>query len=362
MIRSVLNMVGTDLGFAAEGLARSRIMLRARNYPDAAAYRLFHERFAGRVSETTGSAVAFSSWPPFVPPPVHVIEPDAGNAVPAGAIAVSAGYFSTFGIQMRQGREFTAAEASGEAPVTVISETLARRLWPDGSPLGRRVREVERTPAGTSPGPWRTVVGIAGDVRQTYQDPDQGDFYKPRTPDGRFGTFYVRTARPAQMLFEDFRSAAAAIDGEAVINPPRLVTDDDQTLAGTTFVTLLLTGFAAVAGFLAMLGIYGVTAYSVQQRTKEVAIRVALGAPEDAVVRIFLREGAVLLGMGTACGLIGGAALSRVLRSYVFGVGSLDAATYVAAAGLLAGAGYVAVFWAARRAAVSDPVSVLNAG
>jgi putative ABC transport system permease protein len=363
MIRSVVRMMDTDLGFAPEGLTASRIMLRARNYPDARAYRLFHERFAGHVSAATASTVVFSSWPPFVPPPVHRIEPDAGDAAAnAGAIAVSAGYFSTFGIGVRQGREFTAEEASTEAPVAVISETLARQLWPRGSALGRRVRGVEQTQGGSTAGPWRTVIGIAGDVRQTYDDVDQGDFYTPRTPDGRYGTFDLRTRTAAPLLAERFQSAAADIDPEAVINPPRLVAGDDHTLAATRFLTLLLTGSAGIAAFLAMFGIYGVTAYAVQQRNKEIAIRVALGASERAVVRMFVRDGALLLGVGTAMGLVGGAALSRILRSQVFGVESFDVSTYTVAATLLIGAGLTAVFWAARRAATAHPVSVLNAG
>jgi hypothetical protein len=361
MIRSAVNMMATDLGFDADGLVKSRIMLRARNYPDAAAYRLFHERFARRVSDATGSAVVFSSWPPFVPPPTHLIEPAEGDAVSGGAIAVSAGYFSAFGIALRQGREFTADEASAEAPVAVVSETLASRLWPGGGVAGRRVRSVEQTPGGSTPGPWRTVVGIAGDVRQTYDDADRSDFYMPRTPDGRFGTFYLRTGRPAPRLFEDFQRAAAGIDRDAVINPPGLVAGDDQALAGTRFLTLLLTAFAAVAAFLAMLGIYGVTAYGVQQRHKELAIRVALGASERAVVRVFMREGAILLGGGTAAGLIGGIALSRVLRYQVFGVQGFDVSTYVVACALLSAAGLTAVFLAARRAALTDPVRTLNA-
>lgn len=362
MIRSVVNMMATDLGFNAEGLSRSRVMLRARNYPDAAAYRLFHERFASRVSEATGSTVVFSTWPLFVPPPTHLVQTDESDTgASAGAISVSAGYFSTLGIHIRQGREFTAHEASAEAPVAVLSVTLARRLWPDGSAVGRRVREVEQTAGGSSPGPWRTVVGIAGDVRQTYDDADRGDFYLPRTPDGRFGSFFVRTRRPAPLLFDDLQNAAAEIDRDAVISPPGLVADSDQTLAGTRFLTFLLTGFAGIAACLSMLGVYGVTAYAVQQRRREVAIRIALGASGRAVIGMFLREGAVLLGVGTIVGLIGGATASRVLRNQVFGVESFEALTYAIATAFLLAAGFAAVLWAARRAALAHPVSVLNA-
>lgn len=362
MIRSVVNMMSTDFGFNADGLSRSRIMLRARNYPDAAAYRRFHEGFVGRVADATGSPVVFSSWPPFVPPPNHLIQTDERDAgVIAGAISVSSGYFSTLGIHIRQGREFTVQEASAEAPVAVISETLAGRLWPGASAVGRRLRGVEQTAGGSNPGPWRTVVGIAGDVRQTYDDDDLGEFYMPRTPDGRFGSFYVRSRRPVALLFDDLQNAAAAIDRDAVINPPSLVADSDQTLAGTRFLTFLLTVFAAIAAFLAMLGVYGVTAYAVQQRRKEVAIRMALGASERAVVGIFMREGALLLGVGTAAGLLGGAATSRVLRNQVFGVESFEPSTFAIASAILLAAGFTAVFWAARRAALAHPVSALNA-
>ncbi len=362
MIRSVIRMVDTDLGFDTDGLARSRIMLRARNYPDAAAFRQFHGRFAAGVSDAVGSTVVFSSWPPFVPPPTHLIETATENAaVNAGAITVSAGYFSTFGIPIREGREFTAEEASSGSPVALVSETLARRLWPAGGALGRTVREVEQTPGGPTPGPWRTIVGIAGDVRQAYDDDERSDFYSPRTPDGRFGSFYLRTRRPGPLLYEDVRRAAAAIDRDAVIDPPRLVAGDDQALAGTQFLTSLLTGFAVIAAGLAMLGIYGVTAYAVQQRRKEIAIRVALGASDRAVMRMFLREGALVLCAGTLTGLVGGAITSRALSSQIFGVQSIDAATFGLAATVLLAAGFAAVFCAARRAALTNPASALNA-
>jgi len=363
MVRSVVQMLSTDLGFEAGGLSASRIMLRARNYPDAAAFRRFHERFAGDLAATTGSPVAFSSWPPFVPPPEHLIESDAGSAPPtAGSIAVSAGYFSVFDIPVREGRDFTAAEATTDAPVAIVSESLARRLWPGASALGRRVRNVERTQGGDRPGPWRTVIGVAGDVRQTYDDDLRRDFYSPRTPDGRYGTFYVRTARAGPRLFEDFQRVAAGIDRDAVINEPRLVANENEALAGTRFMTCLLSAFAIGAALLAMLGIYGVTAYAVQQRRKEVAIRVALGATHRAVTAIFLRQGAWLLGAGIGGGVAGALLMSRFLRHQVFGVSSFDLPTYAAASLLLAAAGLAAVVWAARSALATHPLRALNVG
>src|SRR6185436_13637210 len=124
-------------------------------------------------------------------------------------------------------------------------------------------------------------------------------------PDGRYGTFYLRSSRPKPLLLTDLRSVAASIDPDAIISDPRLLADDDQRLAGTRFITGLLSGFAGTALFLSMLGIYGVTAYAVQQRKLEVAIRMALGAAPSAVVGMFLRHGALLLGIGTLAGLSG---------------------------------------------------------
>lgn len=363
MIRSVINMVGTDLGFDVHGLIKGRVVLRAQNYPDATAFRRFHERFADRVSTMTGTPVVYSSWPPFVVAPGQLIETEAeGVSVKAGTIAVSAGYFAAFNIPMRQGREFnTDEDVSSDAPVAVISAALADRLWPDGSALGRRVRSVEQTQGGSTPGPWRTVIGIADDVRQTYEDTDRHDFYTPRTPDGRFGNFYVRTTTPAPLLAESLRAAASAIDPTAIVDEPQSVADLDQRLAGTRVLTMLLTGFALITGFLATLGIYGVTAYAVQQRRKEVAIRIALGASDRAVVRLFLRNGAMLLGAGTLAGLAGGMAVSRVLRHRIYGVEDFDITTYAAACLGLIAIGLIAMWWPVRRATIGHTATTLNA-
>ena len=361
MVRSVGQMLKTDLGFEPAGLRTSRIMLRARSYPDGS-FRRFHEEYASRVSAATGARVVFSNWPPFALAPAVRVQADAGSAgVTAGTIAVGPAYFSTFGIAIRQGREFNAADMPGASPVAVVSETLAARLWPDGQALGRTIRSIEPSPDGLTVGPWRTVIGIAADVRQAYDDPERADFYTPAISAGRFATFYLRTVRPQAVLTAELRSIAAALDPDAVINEPRLVAGDNQRLAGTSFIMWLLVAFAGVASFLAMLGIYGVTAYTVQQRRKEVAIRVALGAARQTIARMFLRDGAWVLLAGIAAGLTGGAWLSRVLRTYVFGVGTVDLPTYVVAVLVLLAAGLGAAWWPARRAADDTPVRALNA-
>jgi predicted permease len=361
MIGSALQMMHTDLGFKADGLVRTRVVLRARKYPDGAAYRRFYEHLADRVSAVTGSPVVFTNWPPFTITPKLLIEKEAGgDAVRAGTLGVSAGYFSMHGVYIRQGRDFTAAEASAAEPVAVISETLSNSLWPDGGALGKRVRGVEQTQGGSTPGPWRTIVGIAADVRQTYDDVDRKDFYTPMLPDIRFGSFYLRTRQPMPSLLEALKMAVAGIDRDAIVNEPRPAPAEDQRLSGTRFMSLLLTAFAAIALFLAMLGIYGATAYTVQQRRKEIAVRVALGASSRTVSWMFLREAALVLGMGMAGGLLCVVPVSRMLRNQVYGVESFDSLTYTVACTLLIGTGLAAVWWPARRAAMGNPSTALN--
>jgi predicted permease len=361
MIRSTVEMLHTDLGFRAAGLVRTRIVMRARQYPDRAAYRRIYGQLADRVSAVTGSPVVFTNWPPFTITPRLLIEKEAGgDAVPARTLGVSAGYFSMHGVRIRQGRDFTAAEASAAESVAVISETLSRSLWPDGDAIGKRARGVEQTQGGSTPGPWRTIVGIAADVRQTYEDNDRNDFYTPMMPENRFGSFYLQTRQPVSLLLESVKTAVAGIDRDATVNEPRPVPAEDQRLSGTGFMTSLLTGFAGVALFLAMMGIYGATAYTVQQRRKEIAVRVALGASSRTVSWMFLREAALVLGTGTAGGLLCAVPVSRALRDQVYGVESFDPLTYAVACTLLIGTALAAVWWPSRRAAMGNPTAALN--
>jgi putative ABC transport system permease protein len=364
MIRSVWGMVRTDLGLKTEGLVRARIVLPARNYADAAAFSRFYEQFTGRLSILANSPVVFTNWPPFSETPKQAVQTEGGggDGVPAGVLLVSDGYFAMLGVEIRHGRAFTSRDASAAEPVAVISETLAKRLWPQENAVGRRVRGVAPTPDGLRPGVWRTVVGVAADVRQTYGDTDLNDLYVPFLPDGRFGSFYMRTDRPASSLMDNLRAVVGEIDPGAVIHEPRPVDSENGQLAGTKFVTSLLTGFAVMAGFLAILGIYGVTAYGVQQRKRELAIRMALGATRKAVVLLFLKEGALLLAGGIVIGVIGSNPVARALQSQVYGVRQFDPLTLGATCALLLSAGVLAIWWPASRASAQSPVFALKEG
>jgi predicted permease len=364
MLRSVNGMVRADLGFQPEGLIRSRVVLRGRDYADAAEYRRFYEELSVRLTSVTGAPVVFTSWPFFVERPVQTIEIDGrdGDGRTAGFLNAGAGFFAVAGIRLTAGRDFTADDVRSGAAVAVVSETLAARLWPNGRALGRQLRGIEQTPRGPVAGPWRTVVGVATDVRQDYLDTQTSDVYYPSSPAsfGRFGTFYLRSSQPAASLASAVRGAAAAVDPRAMIDEPTPLTDQNQTLAGARFLTGMTTGVAVVGMLLAVIGIYGVTAYSVQQRTRDVAIRLALGASAGDVRRLLLREGAVVLAMGLGIGVLGALGVSTVLERWLYEVPARDPGTFAAASCVLALTALLAAWWPTRRVSQQNPAIALK--
>ena len=245
--------------------------------------------------------------------------------------------------------------------MAIISETLAQRLWPGNSALGRQLRRIEVTAGGTRPpGPWQMVVGIAADVRQSYDDANRADVYSPGLPPGRYGATYIGTDRPSAALLVSLRSVAASLDPRAVVDPPRAVADENRELANARFLTTMLIGFGALAGFIAVLGIYSVTAYAVQQREREVAIRVAIGAGRQRVVWLFLKEGGAVLSAGLAVGAAGAVLASRALQNRIVAVKSFDLTTLLLTCALLAAIGLFAAWWPARRASRRSPLSSLK--
>lgn len=216
---------------------------------------------------------------------------------------------------------------------------------------------------GSPLGPWRTIVGVVGDIRQGYEDADLRDLYVPflQSP-GRFASIHVRTERSLSFWEQSVRAAAAELDPYVMISPATRIVSEDRQRAGTRFLTSLLTGFAVFAALLVVLGISGVTGYAAQQREREIAVRMAVGASRGAIIRLFLKEGARVLAMGLSLGLLGASGAVRVLENQVYGVQPFDLATRVAACALMAFVGLAAVWWPARRAARRDPMVVLKDG
>jgi predicted permease len=363
MLRSVVQMIDTDLGFRTDGLARVRVVVPARTYPDDKSRYAFYRRVTGQASSIAGGKVALTSWPPFVESLAFpVIDESGGARAKAGVTAVGPDYFAVLRIAVREGRVFSAQDREGAEPVAVIGGAVARRLWPGASAVGHRVRVVERAGTDTPSDTWRTIVGVVDDVRQGYADTDVADVYVPffQVPPDVYGAFYVQTAAPAITLATSLRAAVSETDSQALVRDVLRADDENRQLLGTRFLTALLSAFALFAAFLAVVGMYGVIAYAVGRRQREFAIRVALGATRQTVTALSMRSGGLVLALGLAAGGVAASGAGRVLRSQLYGVPQVDLWSLLGAGGLLALAGLLAIWLPAHRAASVDPVTVLR--
>jgi putative ABC transport system permease protein len=295
----------------------------------------------------------------------------------AGDILISGDYFRAMGIPLVKGRAFNEQDGGQSPAVVIVSETLARQIFPGEDPIGRRIRLNERSnmtccaAAGPVENVWREIVGVAGDIRQANLDEaPAATIYRPYTQIVEHDMFLmVRTrtdrdmARVAAVLPGDLRSAAAGMEWSDV-RPMRQVIAESGAIRERRFVVVLLGGFAAVALILAAVGLYGVMAYFVAERRREIAVRVALGATRPVVLKQVLGEAVRLLAVGLVTGAMAAQALTRLISSLLFGVRSTDVATHLAVFALLGTVALLASYLPARRAAAVDPMSVLrdNAG
>ncbi|HTD60174.1 MAG TPA: ABC transporter permease [Gemmatimonadaceae bacterium] len=274
-------------------------------------------------------------------------------------------YFSTIGIPIIQGREFTEADITAGNVPSIVSAFAAKRYWPNGDPIGRELTVLNA--AHGDPGFGHqirtTVVGVAGDVKKFNLNEDPYPMvYVPLGVGGYgVGDVVVRATSSPAALMGAVRRAAAAIDPDIAIRD--LSTTDkwlEANIARQAFIMTLLTIFSGVALVLAALGLYGVIAYSVTQRTSELGIRMALGARTSDVVALVARSASVLVVSGLALGACGAFVLGRAMQSLLYGVRSGDPATFVSVAGILLTVGALASYLPARRAARVDPVVALR--
>jgi predicted permease len=283
---------------------------------------------------------------------------------------VSPRMFQTLGTPLIAGRDFTWTDVYDRRDLAIISENLARELW--GSPaaaLGKRVREYYLPQSQ-----WREIVGVARDVYDDGADqPPPATIYWPAQPldellsmsgyQGRRVTVAVRTERAGtESLLAQVREAVWSINPNLPLSQVRTLDDVyDRSMARTSFTLIMLAIAGAMALLLGVSGLYGVIAYAVSQRRREIGIRLALGAEPREVRRLFVRRGLIVGGIGLAIGLGGALGFSRLMESLLFGVSPLDPVTFAAMAVLLAAAAVLASYLPARRAAAVDPVETLRA-
>jgi predicted permease len=364
MVQSGMRILNVDMGLDVRDVSVGRISLRQRSYPDAASRNAFFDRLHDRVAAVPGVAgFAFTNWWPLQGAPAREVTSASAQAVTAraGLFGVSTDYFAALGIAVRDGRAFTRDDRPGSPEVAVVSETLARTLWPGRQAVGELVRVAPAAGEQTPPAVFR-VVGVVEDVRHTHTDEELADVYLALAQDPSAAVFaYIKSAGPTPTLDRDLRTAIAAEDRELALGTPRPLAEIlDQQRAGPRFLASLLVVFALLAAALALLGIYGVIAYAVRQREKEIAVRMAVGADGGAIVRLFLRQGALVLAGGLALGVAGAIALGRVLETQLFGVRAAEPSVLALATLAFAACGLVAIAWPARMAAAMDPAGALK--
>jgi putative ABC transport system permease protein len=284
--------------------------------------------------------------------------PPPGQEPTAYSTIATTDYFRTMAIPLVRGRFFTRFDNAQSAPVALINETMARRLWPDEDPVGKKI-----TVSSFGPPKEREIVGIVGDVRHAGLDADaQPEYFVPhaQSPFGSM-TFVVRTEIDPQTLLPAIKNQIWAAEQDQpfynVVTMEQLVT---KSLGERRFSLFLLGSFAAFALVLATIGIYGVMAYAVTQRTGEIGIRLVLGAKTSEVVRLIVGQGMRLVVVGVGIGLVGAIGLTRVLTNMLYGVSANDPLTFAGLALLLTGVGFVANYVPARRATKVDPMVALR--
>jgi putative ABC transport system permease protein len=362
--RSFERLMRVDYGFRAEGVFTASVALPNGRYPERAQRAAFYSEAARRLAATPGvRAVGFTNIAPFSGGSTAISFAVVGRQ-PASADeflsanwrSVTPGYFAATGVPLKKGRLI--AETDGEpAPrVVVITETMARRIWPGVDPLGQQVT------VGGSPAPW-TVVGIVGDIRdQLLQEEPEPMMYLSfqQVP---WSSMWVLVRGPGDpmALAPVVRREIRAIDPLLpVANEQPLSRLVSQIAAQPRFTALIFGLFASAALVLAVVGVYGIVAYGVTQRTREIGVRLALGATPSGIVRGVVRHGVGLAGFGIAIGLWAAYALSRFMQGILYDVAPTDAVTYVAVAALLVGCAAAASTLPARWAARLDPVRALR--
>ena len=328
-------------------------------------YRQLWQRLARLPGVTAAggvSALPLSQMMAWGPITVEGRTPFPGEAFVNADIRVVGGdYFEAMQIPLLAGRRFDEHDTRDKPRVIVVDQALAEQLWPGQDPLGKRVRSGGIDASASSP--WLTVVGVVGRIKQDRLDGDSRiALYHPHTQyPTRAMNVTLRGAAGAASLGAAARDAVRGLDPELPVYGLRSMAERvDASLARRRFSTLLLGLFAALALLLGTIGTYGVMAYQVSRGTRELGIRLALGATPRRLLAFVLREGMGLALAGVAFGLAAALVLTRAMRSLLFEVGAADPLTFLSVPGVLLAAALVACYLPARRAAAVDPVTSLR--
>jgi putative ABC transport system permease protein len=368
LVRTLWSMQQVERGFQVDRIALATVSLPGATYRTVADVRTFYARLLERVRTLPGvesAALGTDILQPLITNSgVYSIEgkpfPPPGQRVEYPIEIVSPGFFETFRIQMAAGRTFADADHADAPRAVIINETLARTGWPGEEPLGRRMR----SGGPDSQSPWMTVVGVIKDIRRS---DDVRRTIRPElymcslqvTPPTQ--TLFVRTAGEASAILPTIRREVQGLNPQLPLFGTGTLADSvSETLSQPRFRAVLLAAFAVIAMLLASIGIYGVTAHAVGQRTQEVGVRMALGAQRSHVLLLILRQHLRPAIVGIVAGLLGALGLARFIESMVYGVPSTDPATFVVMSLMLLSVAAAACWIPAQRATRVDAVVALR--
>jgi predicted permease len=370
MLRSFVNLLRTNPGFKPEHVLTASLSLPDTNYKTSPAIAHFYDQLTTRLEALPGVKAAGAGtdlpWTGYdentggftiqgkTPPP--------GEEFHARYHAATPGYFRALGIPLVRGRFFTEGDNHDAPQVLIINEAMARLYWPHRDAVGGRITFSDRPKESD----WMTVVGVVGDVKDR---PDANGaepaFWWPVLQEPytmQQSSVALRSDSATAQLANELRRAVHRLDPTLAVADLRLMDQIADAGVGTARFAFFLVGlFAALAIILAAIGIYGVISYSVNQRTHEFALRVALGAQRGDVLRLVISQGAKLTLVGAVVGVTGALALSRVLKHLIYGVSAADPLTFAAVFVIVVAVGLGACYIPAQRATAADPMKALRA-
>jgi putative ABC transport system permease protein len=367
LMRSFLALQSNDLGFRTEGVLTAAVSLPATRYELPRAGDFLREALS-RISVLPGvqhaagatcqpvpfACIGTSFWRVDRPRP-------ADGQLPSGQVRpVTPGFFKTLGIPQLAGRDFSDSDTLDSTPVAIVSEELVKQQFPDGDPLGRRLRISVDHASGKSDVEW-TVVGVVGSIKSALDGPVRQTIFIPRTQrPGRGMTFFVRTQQDPATLATSLTRVVHGMEPDAPVEISTLDRVVGDTVARPRALSVLVGVFALLALVLAGVGVYGVMAYSVRERTQEIGVRMALGATGGAVLRLVLGQALRLVFIGVIAGLIAAAVLTRLIERLLYEVEPLDPWTFGLTAVVLLVVATVATYLPARRSMRIAPVDALR--
>jgi putative ABC transport system permease protein len=374
LIRSFFRMQQVDTGFESRNVLTAVLPIPEQRFPDPAALNIYLREVVKRVESLPGvrdvaltSALPMRGWG-YGMPFQRADKPMVDRANRRGCFfkMVSPSYFRALGMRLRKGRPLEEHDTRHAAPVAIINETMARMYFKDEEPLGKRILVQEIIPGKAQLGtevPWE-IVGIVADEKVGSIDSrgdDPGMYVSNEQSPVFFQAIVVRAAMDPSRLTQALSLAVHEVNRDQALTDVKTLDEiKAESMATNRLQSMLLTVFAGIAVLLAAIGIYGVISYSVEQRTHEIGIRAALGASSGDLLRLVLRSGMLMAGIGLIAGLGGAFGLTRLLANLLFGIGARDPVTIGLVGATLAAVALLACYIPARRATKVDPIVALR--